>query len=413
MDLPLYGSLFLIVLLLYWSAWISSAETALFSLPSHKINSYKGDKDARKRLIARFLSKPRDLLVTIFMINTGVNIFLQNVMSDMFGDHGSWQYKVGIPLVLTLILGEIIPKYIGLQNNLSIAYKIAPTLSKVHEALRGVRRWVIAITAPLSKIMFFYLKKADNISKEEIEYILKTSEKQGVLFPEETELLAGFLNLQDCQVKELMQPKEDIIYYEISQPLSKLVHLFVEEECTRIPVCDKNLENMLGIISVMQFLKIQNPTSAKIIKALQKPFYVPETTSARLLLKRMDEQGEVLGIVVDEYGSITGLISREDLIEVVVGQIEDSRDSQVFYLKAGKNEVIASGKWELSELNHHFNTSLESPNNMVTVGGWLTEQIGDIPKSGTKWEFHHLLFHVLAASSTRINRLFIKKITPK
>ena len=112
---------------------------------------------------------------------------------------------------------------------------------------------------------------------------------------------------------------------------------------------------------------------------------------------------------MDEYGSISGLITKEDLIEVVVGDIEDSRDQQPLFVKAGLNEVIASGKWELAELNDYFNTQLKSQS-MLTIGGWLTEQLGTIPKSGTKWEHDGFLFQILAAGPNRITRLFIRKL---
>jgi CBS domain containing-hemolysin-like protein len=411
MELPFAVSIFLLLLLLYWGAWISSSETALFSISSHTLKTYQTHTDPKKQLIAQLLSHPRDLLVTVFMINTFTNIVFQNVASDMFGEHAGWSLKVGVPLILTLVLGEIIPKYIGLQNNLSIAYRVAPAIDFLQSSLSWVRKWIIAITTPISRVMFFFLKKEPAISREEIEHVLATSQKHGVLQQEETELLAGFLNLQESQVKELMLPKEDILYYDLSQPLSKLIYLFDEEAITRIPVCDQSLENVLGVITAMEFFHHQSEIASPkdLIPYLFKPFYVPETTLARLLLKRMDEQEHVLAFVVNEYGSLSGLISREDLIEVVVGLIEETEEPQLF-IPAGKSEVIASGKWELSEFNDYFNVDLKSQFKAVTIGGWLIEKIGEIPKSGSKYELEGFLFHVLAASSTRITRLFIRKL---
>lgn len=411
MELPLILSLILSGVLLYWSAWISSAEMALFSLPTHKIKTYKNDLDPTKKLIAELLARPRDLLVTVFMINTCVNILLQNVTSDMFGARAGWGLKVGVPLILTLIFGEIIPKYIGLQNNVAIAHRIAQTINTLQRSLTWLRKWIIAVTSPISRLMFFFLKKEHGISKEEIEHALQTSEKHGVLLREEAELLAGYLNLQDSQIKELMWPKEDILYFDTHQPLSKLVQLFTKENTTRIPVCSESLENVLGIATAMQYFKYRDKiqVAQDLIPYLQKPLYAPESTPAKLLLKRMDELGQVLALVVDEYGSISGLVSREDLIEVVVGQIEDPHDPPPLFIKAGKQEVITSGKWEISEFNDYFDAHLESPLNMITIGGWLIEQLGDIPKTGSEYELHGFSFHVLASSPTRILRLFIRK----
>lgn len=411
MEIYTLISLLLILFLLYSGAWISSAETALFSLSSHKIKTYENDPDPVKQLISRLLSHPRDLLVTVFMINTCVNILFQNVFSNMFGADAGFALKVGVPLVLTLILGEIIPKYIGLQNNIAIAYKVSPTLDTLNTALKWVRKIIIAITTPISRIMFFFLRPEEKISKEELEHVIQTSTEQGVLDHGEAELLEGFLNLLNRPMKELMWPKEDIVFYDIADPLTKLIHLFKEEEYTRIPICKGSLEHVLGIMTSMDYFQHQDGiTEPKdLLKYVQKPFYVPVTTSARSLLKRMDEASHILALIVDEYGSIMGLISREDLIEVVVGHIEDDKN-QSLYMAAEKNEVIASGKWEISEFDDYFQANLKSQNH-VTIGGWLTEKLGDIPKTGAKHEIEGFYFHVLAASPTRITRLFIRKLT--
>lgn len=410
MEIYALISLTLIILLLYASAWVSSAETALFSLSSHKVKTYEEDADPVKRLISRLLSHPRDLLVTVFMINTCVNILLQNVFSDMFGAEAGFGLKVGIPLVLTLIFGEIIPKYMGMQNNVAISYKVSPTLDRLNNALKWVRKVVIAITTPISRIMFFFLKPEERISKEELEHVIQTSTELGVLDHGEAELLEGFLNLLNRPIKELMWPKEDIVFYDIAEPLSRLIHLFKDEEYTRVPICNGSLEHVLGIMTAMEYFQHQDliKKPKDILKYVQKPFYVPVTTGARLLLKRMDEASHILALIVDEYGFIMGLISREDLIEVVVGHIEDEKNQSLF-ITAEKNEVIASGKWELSEFDEYFQANLKSQNH-VTIGGWLTEKLGDIPKSGTKIELEGFYFHVLAASPTRITRLFIRKL---
>lgn len=411
MELPILISIILILLLLYASAWISSSETALFSLSSHKVKTYEENKDPTKRLIAKLLSHPRDLLVTVFMINTCVNILLQNVASDMFGLSAGWSLKVGIPLILTLIFGEIIPKYIGLENNTAIAYRVAPTLNWLNAALKWVRKAIISVTTPVSRTLFFFLKKEPDISKEELEHVIQTSAKHGILGHGEAELLEGFLNLQDRPVKEVMWPKEDILFYDIQEPLDKLLTLFIDKQLTRLPVCKGSLEQVIGIITVMTYFQHQKnvKTPNDLIPFLQKPFFVPETITARLLLKQMDAANHILALVVDEYGSIEGLISREDLIELVVGRIEDDKDTNPLFVPAGKNEVIASGKWELMEFNAFFETDLKSPSHQVTIGGWLTEQLEDIPKTGTRIELEQFSFHVLAASPTRITRLFIRK----
>lgn len=396
---------------LYFGAYISACETALFSLSSLKLKTYGQSVDSRLQMIANLLKRPRDLLVTIFMINTVANIMLQNVTSSIFGIKASWILKVGFPLILCLVVGEVIPKYIGLQNNVSLAYKVAPSITFLQRILGPIRKFLIWITSPISRIMFFYLKKEPPITKEQISHLLETSETRGMLNRDEVELISGYLKLLDSQVKELMRPKEDIIFFDIHEPLSKLIYLFSDLECSRMPVCDLTFDHVLGIITVENFFRFQSfiHSSKDLHICMEKPFYIPENTSARALLKKMNEKQLEIALVVDEYGSVSGLISREDLIEPVVGQIEDLRDQQPLYTKTGKNEVIASGKLELSELNEIFDLHLESSNNMITVGGWLTEQVGDIPKAGSKLEYEDVIFQVLASTSRRVTRVYIRK----
>lgn len=410
MDPSTIAGIFLSLLLLYAGAWISASETALFSLSSYKITSYKSDLDVRKQLIAKLLSKPRDLLVTIFTINTCVNILFQNVVSALFGAKASFGLKVGIPLIVTLVFGEILPKYIGLQNNQKISYRVAPSVSKLQRMMAGLLKIIIAITSPISKMMFFFLKKEKPLSKEELEHMITTSELHGILEHGAAELLKGFLNLQEVQASEIMWPKEDILFYNLSQPLSKLIYLFTEQDCTRVPVCEGSLENLQGVITVMQFFKNQEAilSPKDLIPFLEKPFYVPETLVAKQLLKQMDELDQILAFIVDEYGSIIGMLSREDLIEIVVGGIEEEEAAPLFF-KAGKSEVIASGKWNLSDFNDYFQTALESATHAITIGGWLTEYVGDIPQSGSTFDVQGFHFKVLAANQTRVTRLFIRK----
>lgn len=395
------------------SAFCSGSEAALFSLSPMQIKAYRFDSDPRKKLIASLLHHPSDLLVTVFMLNTLVNILLQNVASDYFGEDASWGLKVGIPLIITLFLGEIIPKDLCLKNNVRMSYFVAPLINFFHQLLRQVRKITIAITLPISRIIFFYLKKEENISQHELSHVLKTSEQHGVLHPEEAKLVWGYLELQDSVVKEIMCPKEDVLFYEISEPLSKLIHLFVDQECSRIPVCKGDLDQILGVITAKNFFLCPDElfSGEDLLKILEKPFYIPETTPVRVLLQKFDETQLVIALVVDEYGTITGLVSQEDIAEVVIGEITDRRDINPLFTRAGKEEIIASGKLEIEEFNNIFSVELSNPSNMITIGGWLIDKLGEIPKGGSSFQMDGFLFQILAADPNRIRRLYIRKVS--
>lgn len=407
---------FFIILLLFLftlaSSFFSLAFIAIFSLSPSEVKLFAQDPDKRKLQVVRLLSRPRDLLVTLLFYDISANILIQNVAANLFGDMASWTLTVGVPLVLTLLVGEIFPKTIALPFNAQIAHRIAPVVEFIHKILGPIRKTVTFLTTYVTQILFFFLKKEKEISNDELRVLLRSSENYGILSREEAKLVDGYLSLTDVTVKERMRHRQEILYYDLSEPLTKLTYLFAEKECSRIPVCRDDLQNMLGILSAKRFFLNRNniQESNDLIPLLRKPYYVPETIVARTLLRHFFQRKEEMGIVIDEYSSISGIITQEDLFEIVVGEITDRRDEKIRFTPAGKDVIIASGKLELSEFEELFNTQLPTENNMITVGGWLTEQLGDIPKSGTKYLWKGFLFQVLAADPNRVRRIYIRKL---
>lgn len=404
-----------LIVLIFTSGFLSASETALFSLSSMKVRAYKHGEDQRGHLIARLLSQPRKLLVTILMLNVVMNILVQNVVSGIFGTFSSWALTVGVPLALTLVFGEVIPKSIAYAKNTWIAYHAAPFLRGVEWLLKPLRDAITFVTSGISKFFFFFLRKEKEIEIEELKIALRSSQQTGAVSIEEAKLVRGYLNLEEDLVKELMCPRSEVIFFNMNEPLENLVHLFVDEECTRIPVCNGSIENILGIMTSGSFF-LHNEhfkTTHDIIPFLRKAHFVPESMVSRALLDHFYKIQEAMAVVVDEYGSVSGIITLEDLVETVIGQIADRRDEKSHYTQASSDIIIASGKLELNEFEEIFDYHLESPNNMATIGGWLTEKLGDIPKSGTKIERHGFLFHVLASDVNRVRRVYIRRLKPK
>ncbi len=404
-----------LAVLLFFSGLFSASETALFSLSSLKVKTYKQDKDPRKQLIAQLLSSPRQLLVTIIMLNVSVNILVQNVTASIFGQASSWALNVGVPLALTLILGEVIPKSLGLVNNDRISYRMAPIIQMLQTILMPIRRLLVVMTSHISRVLFFFLHKEEEISIDELQHALRTSRKYGVLNEDEAELVQGYLALQESTVRERMRPREEVLFFDLDEPLTKLMHLFVDQECSRIPVCDKGLDQIVGVVTSRLFFlhREEIKTIEDLKKILEKPFFVPETVPAKTLLRQFYDRQDSFAIVVDEYGSVAGIVALEDLVETVIGEITDRRDETNLYTLSGEDVIIASGKMELADLEKIFDVSFSSENNMVTIGGYLTEKMGDIPKSGSKYVTDDFLFHVLAAEPTRVRRVYIRRLRKK
>ena len=153
-------------------------------------------------------------------------------------------------------------------------------------------------------------------------------------------------------------------------------------------------------------------TGEDVRQFLKEPLFIPETISARKLLINFHAAKETIALVVDEYGQISGLVTKEDVVELVIGQIEDKRDEEVLYTRQGDDVIICSGKLELAFLEELFDTSFDHAKNAVTIGGWLTEKEGDIPISGAKIVTNDFLFHILASSKSRVDKIYIRRLKP-
>lgn len=402
-------------LLVLASGFLSASETSMFSLSPMRVKAFRSGKDVRGQQVAGLLRFPRKLLVTILMLNVLMNILVQNVTASIFGNLSSYLLNVGVPLALTLIFGELIPKALAYGHNAKIAKFVAPFFIFAEKVLGPVRNAITRITSWVSRVMFFFLKTEQAASVEELKLALRESKEQEVLGSEEAKLVRGFLNLEEDRVKEVMRPRSEMIAHALDEPIDHLVEQFTAKEISRVPITENTPENIIGVISAGDFFlhrdKIRSSQDLKSI--MKEPFFIPESMSSKLLMRKLYEDGESLAIVVDEYGSLAGLITSEDLVELVFGQIACRRDVGTHFTRASKEIIIASGKLELIEFEELFDVHLNSQHNMATVGGWLTERIGDLPKAGDKITLDGFLFHILAADERHVKRLYIRRLKTK
>lgn len=404
------ATLLLFFLLLACSAFFSASETALFSLPQIKIHAFSESLESRRKKVADLVLRPKNLIVTIFFMNTLMNILLQNTASSFLGKMGSFELKVGVPLIITLLFGEIFPKNIALHFNERISLAVAPVIDSLQRILKPLNRFILIIAIPLSRFIFFFLKKNSPLHKEEVDYLLTMSKKQNLIGQEELRFIRGYLALQEAKVKEVMRPKGDILSFSLEQTIQELTELFVDKACSRLPVIDRKSDKVLGILHARDFFLAQHEitTSKDIRRWLCKPLFVPENMYAKTLLRRLATHKEKMALVVNEYGSLTGLITQEDLLEIVIGDVSDIRH-QKWFIQASENEIIANGKLEIADLNHIFKTHIKSEHGQVTLGGFLTEKLGCIPTPGTTFQQDTLFFHVLSSDNRRIEKIFVRK----
>ncbi|EPP38342.1 hemolysin family protein [Chlamydia avium] len=403
--------IFFIIFFTLCSGFISLSQIALFSLPTSLISHYKRSKCKKQQLVSSLLSHPHYLLITLIFLDIGLNIGIQNCVANLVGDQASWLLIVGIPLGLTLFLGEILPKAVALPYNTQIASFVAPLILIFTKLFRPLLHWAIGGINNVVQLILS-TKKNDIIQPQQLKEVLQSCKDFGVVSQEESRLLYGYLSLSDCSVKERMKPRQDVLFYDVQTPISNLYALFSDQHCSRVPVCNDNLQNLLGICTAKALLLHGKPlqSSDDLLPLLNKPYYMPETISAKTALCNLASEDETLGMIIDEYGSIEGLITQEDLFEIVAGEITDQRREKVLYTMSSKDIIIASGTMELSDLNEIFNINLYSQNNSATIGGWLTEQMDSIPSTGTQFIWKNLIFQILDAAPNRICRVYIRKL---
>lgn len=402
-----------LVLLLLLSGFFSTSETALFSLSSVKRGTFKRSEKKGRRAAALLLERPKSLLITILIMNVAINLGVQNVTSSIFGHVSSVLLTVVVPFVLTLVFGEILPKTIAVTKDESISAAVAPILLLISRILTPIRYVFIKITTVASYMVSHIFKKDREITTEEIKHAIMASKDTGLMSKDEVKLLLGSLRLSDTDVKEVMCPRQNIFFHDIHDSPQKLRDLFAEKRLSKIPVVDRDIDNVIGIVKAAEFFANNHKIhEAKDIESImEKPLFMPEGMLSRTLLAHFDEDKKEIAMLVDEYGGISGLITREDLVEIVVGQIKDQREEKTLFTRQGDNVIICSGKYELNDLEQLFEIEIQKYEHESTVGGYLLEILGDIPKSGYKVEKNGLLFHVLLATESKVSRVYIKNLT--
>jgi len=401
--------LILIVLLVLASAYFSCSEVALFSLPASKVRGFRSSPDPKRQQVARLLARSKSLLVTVFIYNTITNVLLQNASSDLFV--GGWLLKVGIPLALVLVMGELIPKYLGLIHNEKLALTFASSLEWLEWAITPLRIVVTKVSYMLSRLFFFFLKPEPALSKEELAHILTSSEGKGILHKDERELINAVLLLEDKQINEIMKQRSEMPLYSIDEPISKLIYLFSEHKLSEVGLFEMPQEKMLGVIRLRDFfIHRESINQGKdLLKILRKPFYVPETTNAGTVLDQLGDESTDTAWVVDEYGATCGSITEEELLNQVAKTTSKSSEEKPEYEMINKDTIVASGTLPLDDVRALFSVQLASEHHMVTIGGFITEKLGSIPAAGTTLSHEDLFMRILASDATRIKKVYIQK----
>jgi gliding motility-associated protein GldE len=413
-------NIILLLFLLMASALASGSEIALFSLTKKDIEEIENQR--KKRLIESLLERPKKLLATILIVNNFINIAIVVIsvqITNLIFEHlEPWLkfiLEIGLVSFIILFFGEILPKIYASRNAVLFSLKVADLIHILNIGLSP-------ISMPMRSFSIFVEKKfkqqSSNFSVDHLSHALElTSDEETT--KEEHKILQGIVNFGNTDTRQVMKPRIDVFALNENTGFSEVLPLIVENGYSRVPVYKDNLDTVVGVLYSKDLLPHIDKKDFKWIGLLRQPYFVPENKKLDDLLKEFQEKKIHLAIVVDEYGGTSGIVSLEDIIEQIVGDISDEFDDEdLIYSKLDDNNYIFEGKTNLQEFYKAIDLEDETlfenaKGESETLAGLLLEISGRFPKKGEVIQFDKFKFTVEALDKKRIKQIKVTLIPPQ
>lgn len=408
-----------------FSGFFSATETALTSLSELKVKHILQEKGEKAKDLELWLLHPNKVLNTILIGNNIVNILGSVVAAELsvkiFGD-SSIAITTGVMTFLVLIFGEITPKTFAKHNPEKISLLSMKLLKLFFFIFYPVSYSMNKFVKLLIKIAGGDVdKEAPKITEDEIEFFISVGEKEGVLENQKKEMLHNIFEISDTLAKEVMVPRPDLVSIRYGTPIDDVIDIITKSEYSRIPVYENKLDNILGILYVKDFLKyIKQDIKGIDIKAiLRKPYFVPSTKRIDDLLREFQLNRIHFAVVIDEYGGVDGIVTLEDILEEIVGEIRDEYDKDEVdeVVKVGEDSYEINPMMDIDDFREFFNIEIsdddEDEEEYETLSGLIFEMAGKIPNVGDKYIYNNLELEVKEKDGRRLKKVSVKKITEK
>lgn len=419
-DIALIVQFAIFCLLLLCSAIISGSEVALFSLSPTEIDELKEDHNSANNLIAKMVEKPKKLLATVLIANNLVNISIVLISPELtnftFGGIKNPILRdvmdIGLVTFVLLLCGEILPKIYANRNNLAFAKRVAYFIYILDTIFTPISLPMKSFTVWIQKRLG---KTKSNISVGQLSQALELASEEDTT-NEEKKLLESIVSFGNTETCEVMVPRVDIFALSEDTPFSEVLSEIVKIGYSRIPVYRENLDNITGVIYIKDLLPYIEKTDFEWTKVMRKAFFVPENKKLDDLLSEFQEKKIHLAVVVDEYGGTCGIITLEDIMEEIVGSINDEfDDDDVTYSKINDHTYIFEGKTVLKDFyrivkmdDENILLFDEKRGEAETLAGFLLEISGNFPQKGKPIVFHNYSFTVEAFDKHRIKEIKVK-----
>ncbi|EJG00852.1 gliding motility-associated protein GldE [Flavobacterium sp. F52] len=403
-----------IFVLLFLSAIVSGAEVALFSLSQQDIDNSLNDNPAKGKIISNLLDKPKKLLATLLVANNffniGVVILFAYIGQNIFANVGSPAFKFTLEVILVtfliLLFGEVLPKVYASRNSIRFAKRVAYPLAFLDKVLSPISLPMRAVTIYFQNKLG---KQKSNFSVNQLSQALELTDSEGTS-TEEQKILEGIVSFGNTDTKQVMSPRIDIFALEISETFAEIYPKIIETGFSRIPVYRDNIDQIEGVLFVKDLLPHIDKEEFDWTSLIREAFFVPENKKLDNLLKDFQSLKSHLAIVVDEYGGTSGLVSLEDVIEEIVGDISDEFDDEnLNFSQIDENNFLFEGKINLKDFYRIVDVDedvFESHKGEAeTLAGFILEILGNFPKKDQKVPFENCIFTVETVDKKRVKQI--------
>lgn len=428
----IYLQLFILFLLTLFNAFFSASEMALVSLNRSRVEQKATEGEKKFVRLLSVLENPNNFLSTIQVGITFISILsgaslandLGAVFAKWMGNSATAQtagYWLALAMLtyVSIVLGELYPKRIAMNMKENLAVVTAPVIIFLGKIVSPFVWLLSAATNLISRITPMNFDDADEqMTRDEIEYILTKSEQ--TLDAEEIEMLQGIFNLDEMMAREVMVPRTDAFMVNIEDDINVIMQEILRQNFSRIPVYEGDKDNIIGLIHTKKILAesfTNGFDQLNIRRIMQEPLFVPETIFVDDLLKSLRNTQNQMAILLDEYGGVSGIVTLEDLLEEIVGEIDDETDkTEIFVREIAENTFIVQGSMTLNDFNEYFDLDLSS-DDVDTIAGFYLTGLGTIPSQDEKeaYELDNNGFHIVMVNDKvkngRVTKLKIL-ITP-
>ncbi len=419
MGVEIVLTVFVILVLIVLSGFFSGSETALTAVSRARMHSMELEGSSRAQMVNRLLKAPERIIGTVLLGNNLVNIMASSLTTSLliglFGDMGVAYATFGLTLLI-VIFAEVLPKTYALAYAERFSLAIAPVMKVLIVILRPFTVIVAAIVSAILKLTPTMRDDDANIlsAHEEIRGTIDLQTKEGLVGKRDANMLGGVLDLGALQVEDIMVHRTKMEMVNADDDPEKIVYEVLKAQYTRIPIWRDEPENIVGVLHTKDLLsalaKVDwNVAKLDIESIMSKPWFVPDTTTLKEQLNQFLKQKAQLAFVVDEYGEVQGLVSLEDILEEIVGQIDDEHDAPEHLIRPQADGTVnVDGVVPIRDLNRQLDWKLPE-DEATTVAGLVIHEAQTIPEPGQTFTFYGYRFEVLRKSRNKISAL---RITP-